>query len=95
MRFFLDENFPRGGMGWLHSLGHEAIHALEHLPQGSPDALLLEQAYRLQAVLLTTDKDFFHTVSVGAEKHSGVIVIALNSPTGPACLNAWKPCFLF
>lgn len=80
MKFFLDENFPRPAIGQLVSVGHSAVHALEVFSPGTEDETLFVHAQEKEAVFITTDKDFFHTVPLAFENHHGVIVITLRRP---------------
>jgi predicted nuclease of predicted toxin-antitoxin system len=80
MKFFLDENFPRTALSFLESAGHSAAHTLQHFPPGTDDATLFAYAQKQQAVFVTTDKDFFHTVPLAFEQHCGAIVITLRKP---------------
>ena len=80
MKFFLDENFPRPAITFLESVGHSASHTLQHFPSGTPDTTLFAHAQRQNAVFVTTDKDFFHTIPLAYEHHSGAIVITLRKP---------------
>lgn len=80
MKFFLDENFPRTAMAFLESAGHSAAHALQHFPPGTADAILFAHAQEQQAVFVSTDKDFFHTIPLAFERHCGAIVITLRKP---------------
>lgn len=77
MKFFLDENFPRPALNFLESAGHSASHALQHFPPGTADTKLFAHAQEQSAVFVTTDKDFFHTIPLEYEHHSGAIVITL------------------
>jgi len=45
-----------------------------------PDNELFSQAQAVGAVILTTDRDFFHTVPHLFERHAGVVVVALSQP---------------
>ena len=80
MKFFLDENFPRAALAFLESVGHTAAHALQHFPPGTADANLFAYAQAQQAVFVSTDKDFFHTIPLAFEQHCGAIVITLRKP---------------
>ncbi len=80
MKFFLDENFPRTASGFLESNGHSVAHALQHFPPGTADATLFDYAQKQQAVFVSTDKDFFHTIPLAFERHCGAIVITLRKP---------------
>ena len=80
MRFFLDENFPRAAEDVLISAGHECSRALQHFPAGAHDDELFAKAQELDAVFVTTDRDFFHTVPWLHARHAGVIAITLSQP---------------
>ena len=80
MKFFLDENFPKAAAGMLESLGHVVFDLRGTEREGSPDADVFAEAQRLEAVFLTTDRDFFHTIPHLFPLHAGVIVIALRQP---------------
>lgn len=80
MKFFLDENFPRPAIAQLQNAGHAAVHALEIFPPGTDDDRLFAHARQENAVFVTTDKDFFHTVPLAFEQHCGAIVITLRRP---------------
>jgi predicted nuclease of predicted toxin-antitoxin system len=80
MKFFLDENFPRTALAFLESAGHSAAHALQHFSPGTDDTTLFDHAQKQQAVFVSTDKDFFHTIPLAFERHCGAIVITLRKP---------------
>jgi predicted nuclease of predicted toxin-antitoxin system len=77
MQFFLDENFPRTALTALESAGHTAAHTLQHFPPGTADDVLFAEAQRRNAIFVSTDRDFFHTVPLAFEHHAGAIVITL------------------
>ncbi len=80
MNFFLDENFPRSVTTLLEGKGFKVfdIRATEY--EGANDKLIFKLAQKEQAILLTTDRDFFHTIPSLFDEHYGVIVIALRQP---------------
>ncbi len=80
MRFFLDENFPKAAAVLLESLGHETFDIRGSGAEGAADADIFRNAQERQAVFLTTDRDFFHTVPHLYANHLGVIVVALRQP---------------
>ena len=80
MIFLLDENFPKSAEKLLSDLGHEVIDIRGTNLEGADDAQLFELAQKHDAILLTTDRDFYHTVPLIYEQHAGVIVIALKQP---------------
>lgn len=80
MRFVLDESFPRRAAVLLSQSGHDVIDIRDTHIAGSNDTVVFEYAQKLDAVLLTTDRDFYHTVPFMYESHAGVIVVALSQP---------------
>jgi predicted nuclease of predicted toxin-antitoxin system len=62
MNFLLDENFPVAASGLIVETGGRPYRILDFESQGAYDKTVFERAQALDAVLLTTDKDFFHTV---------------------------------
>lgn len=61
MRFLLDENFPRSVKAFLEERNHEVIALRAIRLLGASDAVIAEKAIEAGAVILTTDRDFFHT----------------------------------
>jgi len=86
MTFLLDENFPKRAIPILEAAGHSCLDIRGTDDEGSDDATLFQLAQDHHAILLTTDKDFFHTVPMRIASHCGVIVIALRQPNGAAIL---------
>ncbi|MCW1925085.1 DUF5615 family PIN-like protein [Luteolibacter arcticus] len=77
MRFLLDENFPNSAVGFLEALAHEAHDFRGTAEEGMEDGGVFAKAQDLNAVLLTTDRDFFHTVPHLFSSHAGVVVVAM------------------
>ena len=61
MTFLLDENFPKAAASVLRGMEHEVFDVREMGMAGCTDAAVLAKAEELGAVILTTDRDFFHT----------------------------------
>jgi predicted nuclease of predicted toxin-antitoxin system len=80
MRFLLDENFPKAAVAFLEGAGHEVFDFRGTREEGIEDSLLFRKAQDLGAILLTTDRDFFHTIPHLFDNHHGVVVIALRQP---------------
>lgn len=90
MRFLLDENFPKAATSLLEGVGHE-VHDFRGTPdEGIEDGTVFSMAQSLDAVLLTTDRDFFHTIPHLFNTHAGVVVIALRQPNRNAILSRLK-----
>lgn len=87
MRFFLDENFPRKAARVLEAKGFVVFDIRGTGLEGADDKILFEKAQQHEAIFLTTDKDFYHTVPFFYESHQGVIVIALSQPDSRGILE--------
>ncbi len=81
MRFLLDENFPRSVAAILLERGHETVDLRSIGLLGASDTVVAEKAIEAGAVILTTDRDFFHTFPNIYAEHRGVVVIALRQPS--------------
>jgi predicted nuclease of predicted toxin-antitoxin system len=53
MKFLLDENFPKAAAELLKGLGHDSHDPRGTELEGSEDSVLVEEARRLDAVILT------------------------------------------
>jgi predicted nuclease of predicted toxin-antitoxin system len=80
MIFVLDENFPGAALSLLTKYGHTGHSVLEFTATGTDDLKVFDVAQTQQAVLVTTDKDFYHTIPLLFSEHHGVVVIALHQP---------------
>jgi predicted nuclease of predicted toxin-antitoxin system len=69
VKFFLDENFPRKATRMLESHGFEVFDIRGTEIEGADDKTLFEKAQQHEAIFLTTDKDFYHTVPFFYESH--------------------------
>jgi len=87
MIFFLDENFPKAAVTLLGERGHRAIDIRGTDREGAEDAVIFHMAQQEDAVFLTTDRDFFHTVPHLEKQHRGVVVIALHLPDRRSILS--------
>ena len=90
MKFFLDENFPKKAAPILEAEGFKVFDIRGTDIEGADDEVLFEKAQAREAVFLTTDKDFFHTIQFLYEKHNGIIVIALSQPDAISILDKLK-----
>ncbi len=90
MRFLLDENFPCSIAAVLRDCGHEAVPFEEACPRGADDELVFLAAQQLNAVLLTSDRDFYHTVPLMHPQHCGIVVVALRQPSRTAITERLK-----
>ncbi|MBK1827930.1 DUF5615 family PIN-like protein [Haloferula rosea] len=87
MRFFLDENFPKSAALLLKAAGHDCFDPRGTALEGAEDDALLAESRRMRAVLLTTDRDFYHTLQHRFPDHTGIVVIALKKPNRQAIVD--------
>ena len=87
MNFLLDENFPKAARLILEFAGHEVFDFRQLASPGSPDTEVMQLALDRSAVILTTDRDFFHTLGRQYPDHHGVVVVALKQPTRQAIIG--------
>ena len=87
MKFLADQNFPRTCKDLLDEFDHTLWEPNYDPNTGLSDEWLFAQAQEQNAVFLTTDKDFFHTVPLIYPRHAGVIVITLARPNRDGILK--------
>ncbi len=80
MKFFLDENFPKTVAKLLIENDHSVFDIRGTSDEGAEDVDIFQMAQKKEAIFLTTDKDYFHTIPHLYESHYGVIVITLSQP---------------
>ena len=87
MRILLDENFPKSAADVITAAGHEVISFAAVCEFGVDDEEVFVRAQKLGAVILTSDRDFYHTVPLVHPEHCGIIVVALRQPNRRAILT--------
>ena len=87
MRFLLDENFPRSTRQLLSAQGHECFEVRGSTLEGTADTFIIQKSIEIKAIILTTDRDFFHTLPHQHPNHAGIIVIALRKPNRMAIIE--------
>lgn len=75
MTILLDHCVPRRYVNLLRGWGYPTEIISAHIPQDSPDNLVIATAQALGAVLLTIDLDFANIVEHPPANYSGIIVI--------------------
>ena len=80
MKFLVDENIPKASSLLLREFKHEVIDVRGTDEEGLSDSDIFQLAQNLNAIFITSDKDFFHTIPFLFQSHHGIIVIALNQP---------------
>jgi predicted nuclease of predicted toxin-antitoxin system len=94
LKFILDENIPKAALALLAEYGHQAKDIRDTEWVGQDDSVILDFAIREQAMVITTDRDFFHTLQFTHPHHWGIVVILLRQPSRKAILAKLK-WFLF
>ena len=91
MKFLIDENFPRSAADVLQDFGHSALFVNDVCEFGADDESVFAAAQSEQAILLTSDRDFYHTLPFLHPIHCGIVVISLRQPNRKAILSrlAW------
>lgn len=84
MKILLDENFPKSAVDTIVEAGYEPIAFDSVLSYGANDEEVFATAQSLGAILLTSDRDFYHTVPLLHPCHHGIIVVALRQPNRAA-----------
>jgi predicted nuclease of predicted toxin-antitoxin system len=87
MIFFLDENMPKSVGLFLQSLNHSTYDVRGTEFEGSTDRDLFTLVQEKQAIFITTDRDFYHTIPMLNPEHYGIIVISLRQPNGRLILE--------
>jgi predicted nuclease of predicted toxin-antitoxin system len=82
MTFFLDQDVPDAIARVVEQSGHRAIRLREVLPMDSPDLTVLEAARKLEAVLITCNRDDFLALAA-ANSHAGIVIL-IRRPSRPA-----------
>ncbi len=90
MKFLLDENFPTAARPLLVSLSHEVFDFRDVGVEGSPDSVVVAMAMSKCAVILTTDRDFSHTIGQEFPDHPGIIVVVLKKPARDKIIQRLK-----
>ena len=90
MNVLIDENFPKDSAEYLRKNGFEVFDIRGTDMEGLCDADIFNYAKNIEAVFLTTDKDFYHTIHFTHKPHYGIIVIALSQPNAKSILNKVK-----
>jgi predicted nuclease of predicted toxin-antitoxin system len=73
MRFFADHCVPESVAEALESKGHEVLRLRNQMATDAPDPDVIEQAQRLDAVLLSLNGDFSDIVRYPPSKYGGII----------------------
>jgi len=90
MKFLLDENFPRSAEDVIVASGHDAIRIDQFCDFGDDDETVFNVAQSQGAIILTSDRDFYHTIPLLHPQHCGIVVVSLRQPNRQAILSRLK-----
>ena len=90
MNIFLDENIPGSVKEHLKEPGCHVFDVRCTADEGKPDKELFAMAKANNALFITTDKDFFHTIHFEENPHFGIVFIALAQPNSQKILDKAK-----
>ncbi|MHB8596159.1 MAG: DUF5615 family PIN-like protein [Ktedonobacteraceae bacterium] len=74
MRICVDENVPQQIVTQLRTVGHQVEYVMRHVE----DRLILEETYKQQALLVTSDKDFERLVLDEHRPTAGVLILRIS-----------------
>ena len=87
MKFLIDEDFPRSAAEVLAGFGHDSLFVNDVCEFGADDETVFAAAQNERAILLTSDRDFYHTMPFLHPTHCGIVVISLRQPNRKAILS--------
>lgn len=90
MKILLDENFPKSASEVIEASGNEVVPFADVCEFGAEDEAVFAAAQRIGAVILTSDRDFYHTVPLVHPEHCGIVVVALRQPNRRAIQTRLK-----
>ena len=79
MKFFGDHCVPESICAALEKSGHEVLRLRNHLPQDTPDQLVIKKAHELGAVLLSVNGDFAHIINYPPGEYGGIVALQLKN----------------
>ena len=89
MKFLIDENIGSSIVAFLRNGGHD-VQWIREIQCGMPDGEILQLALKEKRVVLTYDQDFGELVFHRQRKHSGVLLLRLQTDSVEYHLAALK-----
>ncbi len=87
MNVLLDENFLASAVSVIENAGHSALAFADVCDFGADDETVFAAAQSSDALILTSDRDFYHTMPLRHPHHAGIVVVALRQPNRAAILT--------
>jgi predicted nuclease of predicted toxin-antitoxin system len=79
LRFFADHCVSNAIIQTLCDADHEVLRLRDHLPINSPDAVVIEEAQQLDALLLSLNGDFADIVTYPPADYKGIIALQVRN----------------
>jgi len=79
LKFFVDQCVPNSIIRALQSEGYTVFRLRDYIPPDSEDAVVIEKAQELDAILISLDNDFADIVGYPPSKYKGIIAIQLRN----------------
>lgn len=79
LRFFADHCVANAVGAALADTGHEVYRLRDHMPPDSPDAIVIQKARSLNAILLSLNGDFADIVSYPPSLYKGIVSLRVRN----------------
>jgi predicted nuclease of predicted toxin-antitoxin system len=79
LRLFIDHCVPLSIARALEAEGYEVLLLRDHLPTDAPDADVIAEAQRSEAVLVTLNGDFADLVAYPPERYGGILALQVRN----------------
>lgn len=79
LRFLADHCISNQIIRALREAGHEVLRLKDHLPQESPDQLVIAKAQELDCILLSLNGDFADIVTYPPAAYKGIIALQVRN----------------
>jgi len=79
LRFFADQCVPNHIIRALQDIGFQVLRLRDYIAPDSPDHVVISEAQRLDAVLVTLNGDFANIVTYPPERYKGIIALQVRN----------------
>jgi predicted nuclease of predicted toxin-antitoxin system len=79
VKLFADQCMPRSIITAIEDAGFEALKLSDHIPQDSPDPVVIAKAQELDCVLLSLNGDFADIVTYPPGKYKGIVALQIRN----------------
>ena len=79
LKFFADHCVPSSVIRSISDAGHEILRLKDHIPQDSPDTVVISMARDLEAILISLNGDFADIVTYPPQDYNGIIALQVRN----------------